>query len=110
MPLWKFMCSVMKNDKVHNWSQEMHAIKPYIEFEHIKGKDNVLADSLSRLKHLGLHDDNNLEEPDQEYGKSIFDTDEGIINSLDNDQNSNDKFEIDGQQYILDKNDTDNTC
>ena len=36
--LWKFMDSVMKND---NWSQEMHVIMPHIEFEHIKGKDNV---------------------------------------------------------------------
>ena len=30
--------------------------------------------------------------------------------SLDNDQNSNVKLKIDGQQYILDKNDTDRTC
>ena len=58
---------------------------------------------------MGLHDTNDPEEPGQEYGKSIFDTDKNIINSLDNDQNSNDKFIIDGQQYILDKNDTDNT-
>ena len=40
-----------KNDKVNNWSQQMHAITPDIEFKHIKGKDNVLMDSLSRLKH-----------------------------------------------------------
>ena len=35
----KFMYSVKKNDKVSNWSQEMHVITPYIDFEHIKGKD-----------------------------------------------------------------------
>ena len=46
--LWKFMYSVVKNDKVNNWSQEMHAITPHIEFEHIKGRDNILGDSLSR--------------------------------------------------------------
>ena len=62
----------------------MHVITPHIDFEHIKGKDNVLGDSLSRLRHLGLLDDNDTEKPGLEYGKSIFDTDENIINSLDN--------------------------
>ena len=67
-------------------------------------------DSLLRLRCLGLHDNNNPDNnnPGQEYGKSIFDRDENILNGLDNDQNSNDKFKVDGQQYILDKNDTDN--
>ena len=77
--------------------------------EHIKGKNNVLADSLSRLRHLGLHDDNNPEESGKEYGKSIFETDENIIHSLDNDLKSTDQFEINRQRYILDKNNTDNT-
>ena len=89
------MYSVMKNDKVNKWSWDIHIITPHIDFEHIKEKDNALADNLLRLRHLGLHDDNDPEEPGQEYGKSIFDTDENIINSLDNEQNSNDKFEID---------------
>ena len=31
------------NDKVNNSSQEIHAITPYIDFEHIKGKDHILA-------------------------------------------------------------------
>ena len=56
----------------------MHAKTNHIEFKHIKGKDNVLVDSLSGLRHLGLHDDNDPEKPGQEYGKSIFDTDENI--------------------------------
>ena len=58
----KFVYSVTKNDKVNNWSQKMHTITPHIEFEHIKGKNNVLADSLSKLRHLGLQDDNDPEE------------------------------------------------
>ena len=45
-----------KNDKVSNWSQEMHTITLYIDFEHIKGRDNILSDSLSRLKTLGLYE------------------------------------------------------
>ena len=63
----------------------MHGIVPHIEFEHIKGKNNVLVDSLSRLRSLCLHDNYDPEEPGQEYGKSIFETDENIIHSLEND-------------------------
>ena len=62
----------MKNDKVNNWSPEIHAIIPHIGLEHIKGKENVLAYSLLRLRCLGLCDDNDLEETGQEYGKSIL--------------------------------------
>ena len=60
--LWKFVYLVTKNDKVNNWSQEMHAITPHIEFEHIKGKNNVLVVILSWLRHLGLHDYNDQEQ------------------------------------------------
>ena len=70
--------------KVNNWSQETCAIMPHIEFEHIEGKENVLADSLSRCFHEG----NDPEEPGEECGKSIFDMDENTANRIDNDQNS----------------------
>ena len=63
----------------------MHAITLHIAFEHKKGKNNVLVDSLSRLRHLGLYDNNDPQEPGKEYGKSIFETDENIIHSLGND-------------------------
>ena len=68
----KCVYSVTKNDKVNNWSQEIHSISPHIEFEHNKGKENVLADSLSRFRCLGLHEDNDPEELEHEYGKSMF--------------------------------------
>ena len=42
--LFKFIYSVMRNDKVNNWSQEIHAITPFIDFEQIKGKENILVD------------------------------------------------------------------
>ena len=51
----------------------------------------------------------NQKEPGQEYGKTIFETDENIIHSLDDDQKSADQFEINGQQNTLHKNNTDNT-
>ena len=72
MPPMKIHILVTKNDKVNNWSQEIHSITPHIDFEHIKGKENVLADSLSRLRCLGLHEDNNPEESGYENGKSIL--------------------------------------
>ena len=53
-PLHKFVYSVTNNDKINNWLQEIHAITPYIYFEHIKGRDNILEESLSRLKTLGI--------------------------------------------------------
>ena len=69
MPPLKIHVLSNKNDKVRNWSQESHAVTPHIEFEHIKGNGKVLAESLSRLRCLGLHDDNDPEYSGQEYGK-----------------------------------------
>ena len=66
------MYPVMTNDRVKNSSQETHAVTPHIEFEHINGRENILVDSLPRLWSLGLHDDYDLQKPDQEYGKSIL--------------------------------------
>ena len=39
----------------------------------------------------------------------MFDKDQNMINIFDSDQNSNDKFKIDGRQYLLDRNDLDNS-
>ena len=50
VPLRKFIYSVTKNDKVNNWSTEIHSITPHTDFEHIKGKENVLVYSLLRLR------------------------------------------------------------
>ena len=65
--LSKFMYSVTKNGSVSNWSQEIHAITPYTDFEHTKGKENVLVDTVSRLRTLGLY---KVNEPEKE-GKSM---------------------------------------
>ena len=56
----------------------------------------MLVDILSRLRHLGLHEDNDPEESGYEYRKSIFDTDENTVCTLDSNQNVNNEFEIDG--------------
>ena len=69
--LQKFIYSVIKNDKLNNGSHEIQSITPHIDFKHIKGKENMLVDSLSRLRCLCLHEDNHSENSD-EYGKSIL--------------------------------------
>ena len=51
----------------------MFLISPYITFHHIKGKDNILADSLSHLQHLGPP-----RKPGEEYSITIFDEGETI--------------------------------
>ena len=90
-------------DKVNSWSQEIYSITPHIDFEHIKGKgkENVLADNLSRLRCLGLHEDNDPEESGYEYGKSIFNTDKNAVCNIDSDQHVNNKFEIHGIKSCL---------
>ena len=64
-------------------------------------KRKCASKQLSRLRHLGLHEDIDPEELGYEYGKSIFDTDENTVCSIDNDQNVNNKFEIDGFKNCL---------
>ena len=47
LPLRKFLQKNTLNDKVNNWAVELEMYR--IKFVHIKGKSNVLADTLSRL-------------------------------------------------------------
>ena len=60
-------------------------------------------DSLSRTRHLGLHEDNDPEKSGQEYGKSIFSMHENTVNDIGSNENINNKFEIDGIKYFLDE-------
>ena len=46
-PLKRFLLKTTLNDKVNNWAVKLETYR--IKFEHIKGKSNVLADTLSRL-------------------------------------------------------------
>ena len=47
LPLRKFLQKNTLNDKVNNWAVELETYR--IKFVHIKGKSNVLANTLSRL-------------------------------------------------------------
>ena len=47
LPLKQFLLKNTLNDKVNNWAVKLEMYR--IKFEHINGKSNVLADTLSRL-------------------------------------------------------------
>ena len=46
-PLEKLIKNQTKNTLTQNWALEIFLITPYIMFKHIKGKENILADSLT---------------------------------------------------------------
>ena len=69
-PLEKFLQGKTLNNKVNNWGIELSNFK--INFQHIKGKRNVMADALSRLKRLGLYDIQEPEADGHEFGHTIL--------------------------------------
>ena len=55
LPLKKFLQKNSLNNKVNNWAMELEAFN--IRFEHVSGKANILADTLSHLVTLTLMPD-----------------------------------------------------
>ena len=45
-PLQKLIKNKTKNVSEQNWASEIFLISPHNTFQHIKGKDNILADSI----------------------------------------------------------------
>ena len=72
LPLKKFLNHKTLNNTVNNWPVEIESFK--IKFVHITGKDNVLADTLSRL--INIDPDVVLEPElkDYEFGHCDFET------------------------------------
>ena len=62
----------------NNWVLEIFLITPYITFKHKKGKDNFLADILTQLQRLGLYENYQYEEDDQDQEITIFDDGESV--------------------------------
>ena len=69
-PLEKFLQKNTLNSKVNNWAMELEAFN--IWFDYIKGSNNVLADTLSRL--IVIDPDTPLTQEGQgyEFGYAIF--------------------------------------
>ena len=76
LPLKKFLYRNTLNSKVNNWAVELETYN--IVFEWIKGKDNVLADVLSRLIKIDPEYELKPEDQGQEFGHSLFDLPENI--------------------------------
>ena len=55
-PSWKLIKNQTKNTLTQNWTLEIFSITPYIMFKHIKGKEDILADSLTQLQRSGLYE------------------------------------------------------
>ena len=69
-PLEKFLLKNTLNSKVNNWAMELEAFN--IQFDYIKGSNNILADTLSRLIAIDPDTPTMPEEPGYEFGYAIF--------------------------------------
>ena len=69
-PLEKFLLKNMLNSKVNNWAMELEAFN--IQFDYIKGSNNILADTLSCLISIDPDTPTTPEEPGYEFGYAIF--------------------------------------
>ena len=72
LPLNKFLKQMTLNNTVNNWAMEIKSFK--IKFVHIAGKDNVLADTLSRLIDIDPDVELQPELKDYEFGHYAFET------------------------------------
>ena len=69
-PLEKFLLKNTLNSKVNSWAMELEAFN--IQFDYIKGSNNILADTLSRLIAIDPDTPTTPEEPGYEFGYAIF--------------------------------------
>ena len=72
LPLNKFLKQMTLNNTVNNWAMEIESFK--IKFTHISGKDNILADTLSRLIDINPDVELQPELKDYEFGHYAFKT------------------------------------
>ena len=69
-PLEKFLLKNMLNSNVNNWAMELEAFN--IQFDYIKGSNNILADTLSRLIAIDPDMPTTPEGQGYEFGYAIF--------------------------------------
>ena len=69
-PLEKFLLKNTLNSKVNNWAMELEAFN--MQFDYIKGSNNILADTLSCLIAMYPDTPTTPEEPGYEFGYAIF--------------------------------------
>ena len=69
-PLEKFLLKNTLNSKVNNWAMELEAFN--IQFDYIKGSNNILVDTLSWLIAIDPDTPTTLEGQGYEFGYAIF--------------------------------------
>ena len=72
LPLKKFLQKNTLNNKVNNWAMELEAFN--IKFQHISGKTNILADTLSCLVDIDPDARLDPENAGWEFGYYVFET------------------------------------
>ena len=72
LPLKKFLQKNTLNNKVNNWAMELEAFN--IRFEHVSGKANILADTLSHLVDIDPDARLDPENTRWEFGYYIFES------------------------------------
>ena len=101
-----------------NWALDIFLITSYITFKLIKGKDNILTNSLTQLQRQGLYEKCPCEEDKQSQkvtifakGESVkvtvdpdsfFATDPNMILSVTNKSSANEDHNIDKDTFVLD--------
>ena len=69
-PLGKFLQKNTLNSKVNNWTMELEAFN--IQFDYIKGSNNILADTLSHLVAIDPDAPLTPEGQGYEFGYAVF--------------------------------------
>ena len=72
LPLKKFLQKNTLNTKVNNWAMELKAFN--IKFQHVSGKTNILADTLSHLVDIDPDARLDPENAGWEFGYYVFET------------------------------------
>ena len=67
-PLLKIFKGNTDNKKCNTWGLEAATIAQHIKVQHIKGIANILADSVSRLKAVGLYHDLDFQKSQPDLG------------------------------------------
>ena len=100
LPLKKFLRKMTLNQMVNNWSTEIKSFN--IDFVHISGKDNILANTLSRLIDTNPDLKQQPELEGHEFGKYCFETLPKVRGSIHHEKVSSDEFDVCEIQIMYD--------
>ena len=67
-PLPKFLTGSNDNEKCNTWGLEAATIPRCVKLQHVKGIGNILADSVSRPKVVGLYHNLDFQKNQPDFG------------------------------------------